>query len=173
MKNYIGVKEIEATPMTRIEYNEYRGWELPEEEKGMENDPGFLVEDLNSTNSNHAGHKGYISWSPKEVFEESYRETEGITFGLAIEALKKGKLVARKGWNGKGMFVCKQVPSEIYCNIIPKMSSLPEEAKKVLFDRDKSIFYQNQMIIVKPDNTIDSWVPSSSDVFAEDWVIVK
>lgn len=172
MENYIGVREIAATPMTRLEYNNYRGWDLPEEEKGMENDPGYLIENLNSTNSNHAGHKGYISWSPKEVFEEVYRKTEGMTFGLAIEAMKKGKLVARKGWNGKGMFVCKQVPAEIYCNIIPKMSSLPERAKGILFDRDKSIFYKNQMIIVKPDNTIDSWVASSSDTFADDWMIV-
>ena len=94
-----------------------------------------------------------------------------MNFGLAIEALRDGKLVARKGWNGKGMFICKQVPSEIYCNIIPKMSSLPKEAKDVLYNRNESINYVNQMIIVKPDNTIDSWVASVSDIFAEDWVI--
>ena len=28
-----------------------------------------------------------------------------MTFGDAIEALKKGKKVTRKGWNGKGMFL--------------------------------------------------------------------
>lgn len=27
-----------------------------------------------------------------------------MDFGKAIEALKQGKRVARKGWNGKGMF---------------------------------------------------------------------
>ena len=31
---------------------------------------------------------------------------EGLyTFGEAIEALKQGKKVARKGWNGKGMYL--------------------------------------------------------------------
>jgi len=94
------------------------------------------------------------------------------SFGEAIRALKQGKCIARKGWNGKNMFVCKQVPAEIYCNIIPKMSSLPDSAKTILYDRNKSIYYCNQMIIVKPDNTIDSWVASSSDTFAEDWIIL-
>lgn len=28
-----------------------------------------------------------------------------MNFGQAIEALKQGKKVARKGWNGKGMFI--------------------------------------------------------------------
>ena len=28
-----------------------------------------------------------------------------MNFGQAIEALKEGKNVARKGWNGKGQFV--------------------------------------------------------------------
>lgn len=74
MENYIGVKEILAKPMTSIEYNNYRGWELPE--KGMENDEGYLVEYLNSPNSNHPNHKGYISWSPKAVFDESYFKVE-------------------------------------------------------------------------------------------------
>ena len=28
-----------------------------------------------------------------------------MNFGEAIEALKQGKKVTRKGWNGKGMFL--------------------------------------------------------------------
>ena len=35
-----------------------------------------------------------------------------MTFGGAIEALKKGLMVARKGWNGKGMFLKLQRPDE-------------------------------------------------------------
>ena len=34
----------------------------------------------------------------------AYRRCDNMTFGIAIEALKKGKKVARAGWNGKGMF---------------------------------------------------------------------
>ena len=106
-----------------------------------------------------------------------------MNFGQAVEALKQGKLVTREGWNGKGMFVCKQVPSEISMNIVTVMQSLPEAAKEKFKARQQefldkglhsksTIKYCNQMIIVKNDNTIDSWVPSSSDVFAEDWLIL-
>ena len=28
-----------------------------------------------------------------------------MNFGEALEALKNGKFVARKGWNGKGMYL--------------------------------------------------------------------
>jgi hypothetical protein len=34
-----------------------------------------------------------------------------MDFGKAIEALKQGKLVAREGWNGKGMFIFQR-PSD-------------------------------------------------------------
>lgn len=34
------------------------------------------------------------------------------------------------------------------------------------------IDYTNQMLIVNPDGRADSWVPSSSDVFAEDWRVI-
>lgn len=173
MEKYIGVKEVEATPMTRIEYNNYRVWEIPVEEKGMEHDEGYLVEYLNSPNSNHPNHKNYISWSPKEVFEESYKKSEFISYGFAIEAMRKGHLVARKGWNGNGMFVCKQIPNQVNKDIIPKMTSLPDFAKLEIHGRDMPLNYQNQMVIVKPDNSIDSWVASSSDTFAVDWYIVK
>ena len=31
--------------------------------------------------------------------------TKNMTFGEALEAIKKGELVCREGWNGKGMFI--------------------------------------------------------------------
>lgn len=34
-----------------------------------------------------------------------------MDFGKAIEALKEGKKVSRKGWNGKGMFLWLKTPT--------------------------------------------------------------
>lgn len=34
------------------------------------------------------------------------------------------------------------------------------------------IDYNNQMLIINPDGRADSWVPSSSDIFAEDWEVL-
>lgn len=103
MNKFIGTKLIEATLMTRAEYNTYRGWALPDNENGA--DEGFLVEYLDGGMANDPRHKGYISWSPAEVFNNSYRLIKGMTFGMALEALKIGQKVARSGWNGKGMWL--------------------------------------------------------------------
>ena len=97
---------------------------------------------------------------------------EQLNFGQAIEALKQGKRVAREGWNGKGLFVFMQVPSEIGFDIIPKMQSLPEFVKLEFGKRGGAISYQNQLAIVYPNNQINGWSPSSSDALAEDWVIL-
>jgi len=96
-----------------------------------------------------------------------------MDFGKAIIALKQGKAIQRSGWNGKGLFVVKQIPASINADIIPKMQSLPQSAKDILMSRENPhIDYTNQMLIVNPDGRADSWVPSSSDVFAEDWCII-
>ena len=95
---------------------------------------------------------GYKSWSPKSVFEEAYREVGSVNFGCAIDLLKVGFAVRRKGWNGKGLFIVKQVPSHIGGDIIPKMQSLPQSAKDILMSRENPhIDYTNQMLII---NTI-------------------
>lgn len=87
--------------MTLGEYNDLRGWKMPPDESSAKE--GYLVEYTDGGTPNHSDFDGYISWSPKEVFERAYRLVEGITFGAAIEAMKLGKRVARAGWNGKGM----------------------------------------------------------------------
>ena len=40
MKKYVGTKQIEARPMTRGDYNNYRGWQIPAEENPA--DEGYL-----------------------------------------------------------------------------------------------------------------------------------
>jgi hypothetical protein len=94
-------------------------------------------------------------------------------FGTAIKFLEAGGAIRRSGWNGKGLFVVKQVPSHITGDIIPKMQSLPQIAKDILMERENPhIDYTNQMLIINPDGRADSWVPSVSDVFAKDWEVV-
>lgn len=72
MKLYQCHKQVKATPMNRADYNDYRGWILPEDEDGT--DEGYLVEYLDGGDSNHHEHENYISWSPKEVFDKGYSE---------------------------------------------------------------------------------------------------
>lgn len=162
MHQYIGTKLIRAQAMTRAEYNDYRGWELPANENG--NDAGYLVEYLDGGQSNHSNHVGYISWSPAGVFDRAYRPSTGLTFGMALEALKLGERVARVGWNGKGMFVYL-VPSASY----PAQTN----AAKAHFGTDALVPYNAYMAIKNVNETVSTWVPSVNDCLAEDWEIVK
>ena len=72
MKKYVGMKVINAKPMNRLEYNNFRGWELPADEDGT--DEGYLVEYIDGGKANTEQYKGYVSWSPKDVFERAYKE---------------------------------------------------------------------------------------------------
>lgn len=159
MQRFIGTKIITAKPMNRREYNDYRNWPLPPDEDG--NDDGYLVEYQDGGKPNHPNHSGYISWSPKEQFEKAYRPTNGLTFGLAIEALKACKRVARAGWNGKGMWLglvkgYEYVPTSVeHMNAALGCMKLPWICMKTA------------------DNCMVPWLASQTDVLAEDWVIVS
>lgn len=97
-----------------------------------------------------------------------------LSFSVAIALLKGGYAIRRTGWNGKGLFVIKQVPAHIESDVIPKMQSLPQVAKDLILNGKGFIDYTSQCLIYN-ENTgrADSWVPSISDVFAEDWEIVE
>lgn len=60
MQKYIGVKQVEAKPMTRNDYNDYRGWTVPADENPY--DEGYLVKHSDN----------YESWIAKDEFEKTY-----------------------------------------------------------------------------------------------------
>lgn len=64
MKNYIGCKMVKAEEMSRGEYNLKRGWQIPADENP--DDAGYYL----------VYPDGYVSWSPKEIFEGAYMQLE-------------------------------------------------------------------------------------------------
>ena len=159
---YIGTKIINAEPMTRAAYNVFRGWELPADENG--DDEGYLVEYLDGGKPNTTTHAGYVSWSPKEQFDNAYRKTSGMSFGLAVEAVKKGKKIARAGWNGKGMFLFLVPGSTFKVNRAPLLGIYPEGTE---------INYHAHIDMKTADGTIVPWLASQTDVLADDWIVVE
>jgi len=104
---------------------------------------------------------------------EDWEETDGSRdFGGAIKALKAGRKVSRLGWNGKGLFIFKQIPANIGLDIIPKMQSVPQSVKDTMIDRSQHLNYRNQCVIVDVNGNVDNWAPSISDCFAEDWQVL-
>lgn len=164
---HIGTKAVLAHIMTRGEYNDYRGWTVPENEDAA--DMGYLVEYVGGGKSNHPDHVGYISWSPKEVFEQSYKPNGSLSFGAAIELLKAGKRVARSGWNGKDQYVVAQA------------ETTTTDASKIWNPHNKAHAEKTGgHIDVAPYCTLKTaqdtlamgWVPSTGDLFANDWLVL-
>ena len=162
MKKFIGVKLVMAVAMTRMSYVTSRGWDLPENEDG--DDEGYEVEYLEGGKPNIEGRKGYVSWCPKEQFEKFNRPTEGMSFGMAVEAMKKGLRVARAGWNGSGMFAYI-VPANSY----PAQTG----AAKAHFGESGMVPYREYMALKTAQDDVATWAPSGSDALADDWVIVE
>ena len=162
MSQYIGVKLINARPMTRLAYNELRGWTLPADENPE--DDGYLVEYMDGGQANHPGFTGYISWSPKDVFERAYRPTAGMTFGLAIEAMKHGAKVARAGWNGKCMFLFLVPGSTFKVSRPPLLGIYPDGTE---------ISYCPHIDMKTADGKVVPWLCSQTDALAEDWQVIE
>ena len=166
MKTFIGTKIIGANPMSRAAYNEYRNWVLPANEDGA--DEGYLVEYLDGGKANDSRHAGYISWSPKAQFDNAYRETSGLTFGMAIEALKLGKKVARNGWNGKGMWLVL-VPGSKVVNFTEGSPYMKAglTSGEILSHIDMYTTNAEGRRAMLP-----GWLASQTDMLADDWSIV-
>ena len=163
MNKYIGVKIISAIKMTRGAYNDYRGWKIPENENP--NDEGCLVKYSDS----------YESWSPKNVFDEAYRKIKDgcMTFGLAIEAMKKGYKVSRLGWNGKGMFIV--IMPELYLpsyNTQGELRKVNDRTAKWIGE-DKPLDSQAYIAMYTAQGKWQpGWLASQADMLSEDWVIL-
>lgn len=85
MKKYIGTKLVQAKPMTRGGYNNYRGWQIPKNENPK--DEGYLVEYSDS----------YVSWSPKEIFEKAYitvDDNKNLPSGVSISEKMVDEFIA-------------------------------------------------------------------------------
>ena len=107
---------------------------------------------------------GYISWSPKDVFEAVYQPLTALSFGHAVEALKAGHRVARAGWNGKGMFLFLVAGSTFKVNRPPLLGIYPEGTE---------INYCPHVDMRTADGKVVPWLASQTDVLANDWSVVE
>ena len=162
MQKYIGTKMIQAEPAFRVNGEDFKNvihpktYAVPEDRTGQTWEDGYKV----------VYPDGYVSWSPKDVFEEAYRPTDGMSFGLAIEAMKKGYRVARKGWNGKNMSVAYQkgYPDGIPCN---------KNTAEAWGMKEGELFKCRPYLQMRcADGTFQMWLASQSDILADDWYIV-
>lgn len=158
-KTYIGIKQIDAVPMSLGDYNKHRSWIIPEKENP--NALGYMVRYQD----------GYVSWSPKAQFEEAYQENGKLSFGTAVLLMKQGFKLARSGWNGKGMWViyvpgtkkAEMKAGTPYANHLPKRKTV-----EILPHFDMWTVNSQGRRAMLP-----GWLASQSDLDSNDWMIVK
>lgn len=156
MKKYIGIRIVEAKPMSLGDYNASKGWAIPDDE-----DPwteGYQIKGFND----------YVSWRPKEQFEEANRLCDAMTFGYAVEAMKIGHRVSRVGWDNRGMFIY------LVNGTLINRSRLRGEAARALKDMPGQDVKLCSHIDMKAadGSVVVGWLASQADVLADDWVIV-
>lgn len=172
MEQYIGTKIVQAEPACRLTFQKLGGPEMVvtvEEEKVEANIEAAEESGLGLVRKQE-GYKvvyepdGYESWSPKDVFEKAYRRTDGLNFGLALEAVKMGKKISRAGWNGKGQYVelgtCFQYTS--HSGDVPKSTCVQH-----------TDIGSAALVFVGTRGRQVGWLASQADMLADDWYIVE
>lgn len=92
-----------------------------------------------------------------------------MNFGKAIEALKQGKKVARKGWNGKNMFLWLKPAAIVkaeWCKD-PMLKAIAEANGGEIPALDTICMLTAQKEI------LSGWLASQTDMLSEDWEVVE
>lgn len=149
---YIRMHQVDAEPMKFGEFKDKYPKSGGANVERDANDDGYVI-----------FYRGgdYVSWCPKKEFEDVSRPCDGMTFGMAVEAMKRGAKVARKGWNGKGMWL-------LLGHDITFTASVNSSDEEKSFEVMKAIVMRTAQ-----DNFIVGWLASQTDMLAEDWEIVK
>ena len=157
MEKFIGTKIVQAYPAYRYTMLSGCYVYVPHDE----DNPQMLGATACEDGYRVIYQDGYQSWSPKEAFEQAYRQVDGMNFGLALEAAKKGKKIARKGWNGKGMYV-----------FLIDIADMHTDADIGNLE-GKDVTVMDCLAMKCADDSIcPGWLASQTDMLADDWMLL-
>ena len=181
IKDYIHqVKAILYTGVNRGEIKEFLGeWEHYYEGENLiiPFEGGGEVE-VNPADYVIKEPSGHVYALDAVKFEEDYRENQKVepanddwkrnrNFSTALDWLKIGEKISRKGWNGKNMFVVYQkgYPDGIPCN---------KNTAEAWGMKEGELFKCEPYLQIKMVNGSHAmWVPSINDVLSNDWEIYE
>lgn len=150
MEKYVGIKEVLAEPCTLAFYNQFSENKVT---------PADVIPPYSGEGYKIQYEDGYVSWSPKEVFDKFYRPvSKNFSFSKAIEFLKSGYKLRREGWNGKGIFIELQRPDEN-----SKMTH------PYIYIDTTGLQTDNQ---AAPKSLVP-WLASQTDMLSEDWQLLE
>ena len=181
IKDYIHqVKAILYTGVNRGEIKEFLGeWEhYYEGENLIIPFEGCGEVEVNPVDYVIKEPSGHVYALDAVKFEEDYRENQKVepanddwkknrSFSTALDWLKRGEKISRKGWNGKNMFVVYQkgYPDGIPCN---------KNTAEAWGMKEGELFKCEPYLQIKMVNGSHAmWVPSINDVLSNDWEIYE
>lgn len=99
-----------------------------------------------------------------------------MKFGEAIELLKEGKRLTRRGWNGKGMYVYlvegRKIPVDRWVNRDPASAPTEQEIRQGYVE----ILPHIDMYTTNSTGRrarLSGWLASQTDMLSEDWEVVE
>ncbi len=104
-----------------------------------------------------------------------------LSFGDALEAIKNGKLMTRKGWNGKGMFIFQRTQDYLPISFLLGERSIPDSVKAYFnrkyqpqtFHYDPKVSFTGYLCMKAADDSIvNGWLASQTDMLSNDWMEV-
>ena len=160
---YIRLNFVEAEPMNFGEFKEKHPKSGGANVERNANDDGYKIVYRNGEANE------YVSWCPKAEFDAVSRPLGGMTFGIAVEAMKRGLKVTRAGWNGKGMYLWVMPGSTIKsCDTItdPHLKEIDEEEGEIRF-------LGSIRMRTATGDVLTGWLASQTDILSEDWMIIE
>lgn len=118
--------------------------------------------------------QGYLSHSPRAVFEAGYAavsKAPAMSFGDALAALKAGHRVARTGWNGKAMWLAlsgvlggRRVDADKFWS--------PHNEAFALANGGSAVVLPCITMKTATGEILMGWLASQTDMLADDWMVV-
>tara|TARA_R110002020_G_scaffold348717_4_gene562289 strand:- start:797 stop:1381 length:585 start_codon:yes stop_codon:yes gene_type:complete len=115
--------------------------------------------------------------------EEEEEEPALYPFADVVDAIQDGSVAYREAWGSNGgHFVYKAPQGKLAVDTtdIIETATMPQLAKIMIMKRllddtndetFKSVIFDNQLMMVHPNNKIYQWAPSVADMSANDWII--
>lgn len=149
-------------------FDGYVSWlpKLAFDEQYKPNKDGLFYFAINDDNGVYIGEADTVEQAKENALKikETHTLVDEFDFGMALHLLKAGQKVARKGWNGKGMYLLlingeavRHSINQAYGDSYPDSLGLP-----VL----------DAIYMKTADNKLVAWLASQTDVLADDWTLI-
>ena len=93
----------------------------------------------------------------------------GISFSMALQALIAGGVISRAGWNGKGMYL-------VLMNVVLRDAVIVNDdcedrvEFRSMYPSVEHMATTRVIVMRVADGSLVPWVPSQTDLLANDWI---